>query len=213
MSRKNPVIGIDLGTTYSCVGFFEHNSVTIISNEQGNRITPSYVAFTETERLIGEAAKNQVTLNSKNTVHDAKRLIGRRFDEESVNRATKSFSYNIINSNGKPMIDVEYKGEQQTYSPEQIASMVLQKMKKIAEDYLGQAVKDAVITVPAYFNDAQRTATKDAGTIAGLNVLRIINEPTAAAIAYGLQKKSDKEQNILVYDLGGKLFCLPLKIA
>jgi L1 cell adhesion molecule like protein len=206
---KHPVIGIDLGTTYSCVGFFEHNNVTIITNEQGNRITPSYVAFTDTERLVGDAAKNQSSINVKNTVHDVKRLIGRRFEEPSVQADIKHFSYNVVNSNGKPMIEVEYKNEKQQYSPEQIGSMVLQKMKKIAEDYLGQPVKDAVITVPAYFNDAQRQATKDAGTIAGLNVLRIINEPTAAAIAYGLQKKSTKEQNILVYDLGGKLFCLP----
>ncbi|VBB18839.1 heat shock-like protein [Yasminevirus sp. GU-2018] len=209
MSKRNTAIGIDLGTTYSCVGVFENGGVTIIANDQGNRTTPSYVAFTETERLIGDAAKNQANMNPTNTVHDAKRLIGRRFDEPSVQNDIKGFSYNVVNSGGKPSIKVDYKGSPQTYTPEQIGSMVLQKMKQIAEEYLGTTVKDAVITVPAYFNDAQRQATKDAGVIAGLNVLRIINEPTAAAIAYGLQKKTDKEQNILVYDLGGKLFCLP----
>lgn len=209
---KSTAIGIDLGTTYSCVGVFKNNDVEIIANEQGNRTTPSYVAFTDKERLIGDAAKNQANMNPKNTVYDSKRLIGRRYDEKSVQTNIKSFSYDVVNTGGKPEIRVDYKNESQVYSPEQVGSMVLQKMKQIAEDYLGHIVTNAVITVPAYFNDAQRQATKDAGAIAGLNVLRIINEPTAAAIAYGLQKKSDKDQNILVYDLGGKLFCLPLKL-
>lgn len=212
-SSKGPAIGIDLGTTYSCVGIFENDNVTIIANDQGNRTTPSHVAFTDTERFIGDAAKNQANINPKNTIHDAKRLIGRRFEDASVQSDITQVSYEVINQNGKPMISVEYKKKQEIYSPEQIGSMVLQKMKQTAEDYLGKPVTSAVITVPAYFNDAQRQATKDAGMIAGLNVLRIINEPTAAAIAYGLQKKTDKDQNILVYDLGGKLFCLPLKIA
>lgn len=208
-------IGIDLGTTYSCVAVFDNSSgsVTIIANDQGERTTPSYVAFTDTERLIGAAAKNQANANPKNTVHDAKRLMGRRFNDEAVKSDMKTFSYDVVDENGKPMISVKYKNEEQKYSPEQIGSMVLQKMKQCAEEFLGDTVKDAVITVPAYFNDAQRQATKDAGAIAGLNVLRIINEPTAAALSYGLQKNSEKEQNVLVYDLGGKLFCLPLKIA
>ena len=206
MSKKNTAIGIDLGTTYSCVGVFENGNVTIIANDQGNRTTPSYVAFTDSERLIGEPAKNQANANPTNTVHDVKRLIGRRFDEQSVQTDMKTFSYDVVDSGGKPVIKVDYKGDSHQYTPEQISSMVLQKMKHIAEEYLGEPVKDAVITVPAYFNDAQRQATKDAGAIAGLNVLRIINEPTAAAIAYGLQKQSDKEQNILVYDLGGGTF-------
>jgi len=198
MSKKTTAIGIDLGTTYSCVGVFEHDNVTIIANDQGNRTTPSYVAFGDKERFIGDAAKNQANMNPKNTVHDAKRLIGRYFNDKEVKSDMETLSYDVVNENNKPMIKVEYKNELQTYSPEQIGSMVLQKMKQIAEDYLGHPVTEAVITVPAYFNDAQRQATKDAGIIAGLKVLRIINEPTAAAIAYGLQKKSDKEQNILM---------------
>ena len=211
MAKNSVSIGIDLGTTYSCVGVFKNGTVEIIANENGDRTTPSWVAFNDKERLIGDAAKNQANMNPKNTVHDSKRLIGRRYDEQSVQSDIKSFSYDVINENGKPMINVDYKGEKQTYSPEQVGSMVLQKMKQIAEDSLGHPVTSAVITVPAYFNDAQRQATKDAGAIAGLNVLRIINEPTAAAIAYGLQRTttSDKDTNILVYDLGGKLFCLP----
>jgi heat shock protein 5 len=199
-----PVIGIDLGTTYSCVGVFREGRVHIIANDQGNRITPSYVAFTDTERLIGDAAKNQASLNPENTVFDVKRLIGRKFTDKTVQHDKKLLPFNIINKNGKPYIEVEIKGQKKEFAPEEVSAFVLQKMKEIAEAFLGKEVKNAVVTVPAYFNDAQRQATKDAGTIAGLNVLRIINEPTAAAIAYGLDKKG-KEQNILVYDLGGYL--------
>jgi heat shock 70kDa protein 1/2/6/8 len=206
-SKKVPGIGIDLGTTYSCVGVFQHGKVEILANDQGNRTTPSYVAFTDTERLIGEAAKNQVAMNPTNTVFDAKRLIGRKYDDPSVTEDMKFWPFKIINENGKPKIEVEYKAEIKRFFPEEISSMVLVKMKEIAETYLGNStVKDAVITVPAYFNDSQRQATKDAGTIAGLNVLRIINEPTAAAIAYGLDKTEDKEKNVLIFDLGGGTF-------
>ena len=183
-------IGIDLGTTYSCVGVFMNEKVEIIANEQGNRTTPSYVAFTDTERLIGESAKNQVARNPENTVFDAKRLIGRKFNETTVQSDMKLWPFKVIDSgqDQKPMIVIKWKGKEERFYAEQISSMVLIKMKEIAEDYLGKKVKDAVITVPAYFNDSQRQATKDAGAIAGLNVLRIINEPTAAAIAYGLDK-------------------------
>ncbi|GBM12720.1 Heat shock protein cognate 4 [Araneus ventricosus] len=201
-----PAIGIDLGTTYSCVGVFQHGKVEIIANDQGNRTTPSYVAFTETERLIGDAAKNQVAMNPSNTVFDAKRLIGRRFEDSSVQSDMKHWPFEVISDGGKPKIQVEYKGENKTFFPEEISSMVLTKMKEIAEAYLGKAVTNAVVTVPAYFNDSQRQATKDAGTIAGLNVLRIINEPTAAAIAYGLDKKGTGERNVLIFDLGGGTF-------
>jgi heat shock 70kDa protein 1/2/6/8 len=200
-------IGIDLGTTTSCVGVWKNNQVEIIANEHGLRTTPSYVAFTETERLIGDAAKNQLASNPKNTVFDAKRLIGRKFDEPNVKTVASHAPYSVSsNPNGKILIGVEFKGEQKQYLPEEISAMVLTKMKQTAEAYLGEDVKDAVITVPAYFNDAQRQATKDAGLIAGLNVLRIINEPTAAALAYGLDKKSSGEQNIIVFDCGGKQF-------
>lgn len=205
-SKKSRAIGIDLGTTYSCVGVYENGNVTIIANDQGNRTTPSYVAFTDTERLIGDAAKNQANINPKNTVYDAKRLIGRRFNEKSVQSNLNHLSYDVVDDNGKPSIRVTVDGQERQFTPEQIGSMVLQKMKETAEAYLGAPVKDAVITVPAYFNDAQRQATKDAGHIAGLNVLRIINEPTAAAMAYGLQKKVSGEQHILVFDLGGGTF-------
>jgi len=204
------VIGIDLGTTYSCVGVFKNGRVEIIANDQGNRITPSYVAFTpEGERLIGDAAKNQLTSNPENTVFDVKRLIGRRFDEPSVQQDIKFYPFKVINKNNRPNIQVDVGSETKTFTPEEVSAMVLIKMKEVAEAYLGKKVTHAVVTVPAYFNDAQRQATKDAGTIAGLNVMRIINEPTAAAIAYGLDKK-DGEKNILVFDLGGGTFDVTL---
>merc|ERR1712050_678543 len=201
-----PVIGIDLGTTYSCVGIYKNGRVEIIPNDQGNRITPSYVAFTDEERLIGEAAKNQATINPSQTLFDVKRLIGRRFKDSTVQKDIKLLPYKIADKSGKPMIGVKVKSEEKLMAPEEVSSMVLTKMKETAENYLGKEVKHAVITVPAYFNDAQRQSTKDAGAIAGLNVLRIINEPTAAAIAYGLDKKTDGEQNILIFDLGGGTF-------
>jgi len=200
-----PVVGIDLGTTYSCVGVYKDGRVQIIPNDQGNRITPSVVAFTDTERLIGDAAKNQATLNPKNTIFDVKRLIGRKYSDTTVQSDKKLLPFDIINKNNKPFIEVEINNEKKDFAPEELSAMVLIKMKQIAETYLGRPVKNAVVTVPAYFNDAQRQATKDAGVIAGLNVLRIINEPTAAAIAYGLDKKA-KEQNILIFDLGGGTF-------
>ena len=206
-------IGIDLGTTYSCVGAWLNDRVEIIPNDQGNRTTPSYVAFTDTERLIGDAAKNQVAMNPQNTVFDAKRLIGRRFSDPTVQSDMKLWPFKVIPGPGdKPMIVVTYKGEGKQFSPEEISSMVLTKMRETAEAFLGQPIKNAVITVPAYFNDSQRQATKDAGTIAALNVMRIINEPTAAAIAYGLDKKASKkgEQNVLIFDLGGGTFDVSL---
>jgi heat shock protein 5 len=204
-----PVIGIDLGTTYSCVGIFKNNRVEIIPNDQGNRITPSYVAFAEEERLIGEAAKNQATTNPSQTLFDVKRLIGRRFKDATVQKDIKLLPYSMVDKQGKLMIRVNVKGEDKFVVPEEVSSMVLTKMKETAENYLGQEVKHAVITVPAYFNDAQRQATKDAGKIAGLEVMRILNEPTAAAVAYGLDKKTG-EKNILVYDLGGGTFDVSL---
>ena len=206
---EGPVIGIDLGTTYSCVGIFRNGSVEIIPNELGNRITPSVVAFTDDDRLVGEAAKNQAALNPKRTIYSVKRLIGRKYNDKEVQMDKKLLPYDIIDKDGKPYIQVETKGQKKLYSPEEISAMVLTKMKTVAENFLGTKVKNAVITVPAYFNDSQRQSTKDAGTIAGLNVLRIINEPTAAAIAYGLDKK-DKERNILVFDLGGGTFDVSL---
>jgi len=200
------VIGIDLGTTYSVVGVYKDGRVQIIANDQGNRITPSYIAFSETgDRLVGDAAKNQASLNPKNTVFDVKRLIGRTFSSKEVQHDKKLMPYDIVNKEGKPVIEVTINGAKQTFAPEELSAMVLTKMKQTAEAFLGHEVKNAVVTVPAYFNDAQRQATKDAGTISGLNVMRIINEPTAAAIAYGLDKKSE-EKNILVFDLGGGTF-------
>ncbi|CAC5419684.1 HSPA1s [Mytilus coruscus] len=206
MKGKSPAIGIDLGTTYSCVGVFQHGKVEIIANDQGNRTTPSYVAFTDTERLVGDAAKNQVAMNPKNTIFDAKRLIGRNFSDSTVQSDMKHWPFKVINNGGKPKLQAEYKGETKTFTPEEISSMILVKMKKTAEAYLGKKVTDAVITVPAYFNDSQRLATKDAGIIAGLNVMRIINEPTAAALAYGLEKNLSGEKNVLIFDLGGGTF-------
>jgi L1 cell adhesion molecule like protein len=201
---NNICIGVDLGTTTSCLGIWQNDRVEIIANEQGNRTTPSYVSFTSEERLIGDAAKQQCAGNPKNTIFDAKRLIGRRFDDAAVQENMKHWPFKIANVSGKPKVEVEFKGETKQFLPEEIGAMVLTKMKQIAESYLGQEVKSAVITVPAYFNDSQRQATKDAGAIAGLNVLRIINEPTAAAIAYGLDKVGDgKTRNIVVFDCGG----------
>ena len=207
-------IGIDLGTTYSCVAVWQNNTVEIIANDQGNRTTPSYVAFTDNERIIGNGAKSQSVQNYENTVFDAKRLIGRSFTDTTVQSDIKHFPYTVVaDSKNKPVIQVKYKHELKTYQPEEISSMVLVKMKEIAEAYLGCYIMDAVITVPAYFNDSQRQATKDAGVIAGLNVMRIINEPTAAAIAYGLENTSQcagQERNILIYDLGGGTFDVTL---
>jgi len=205
---KKTAIGIDLGTTYSCVGVFQHGKVEIIANDQGNRTTPSYVGFTDTERLIGDGAKNQVAMNPSNTIFDAKRLIGRNYNDPTVQSDMKHWPFKVGNHGGKPKLEVEYKSDQKTFTPEEISAMVLTKMKETPESYLGHEVKDAVVTVPAYFNDSQRQATKDAGVIAGLNILRIINEPTAAAIAYGLDKKksSNKESNVLIFDLGGGTF-------
>jgi len=209
-SPLGTVIGIDLGTTYSCVGVFKHGKVEIIANDQGNRITPSYVAWTtEGERLIGDSAKNQATINPENTVFDVKRLIGRKFSDKSVQADKKLVPYNIISKDDKPYVEVVLNGKKKSFSPEEVSAMILSKMKEIAESYLGSEVNHAVVTVPAYFNDAQRQATKDAGTISGMTVQRIINEPTAAAIAYGLDKKGG-EKNILVFDLGGGTFDVTL---
>merc|ERR1711967_70443 len=210
---EGPAIGIDLGTTYSCVGVWQHDRVEIIANDQGNRTTPSFVAFTDSERLIGDSAKNQVAMNPKNTVFDAKRLIGRKFSDPQVQHDMKEFSYSIVKGEAeKPMIEVEFHGEKKKFAAEEISSMVLVKMREVAEAFLGKDVKNAVVTVPAYFNDSQRQATKDAAVIAGLNCLRIINEPTAAAIAYGLDKKnsSTAEKNVLIFDLGGGTFDVSL---
>jgi heat shock protein 1/8 len=211
MSPADTAIGIDLGTTYSCVGVWMNDKVEIVTNDQGLNTTPSYVAFTEDERLIGDAAKNQCARNPTNTVYDAKRLIGRKFEDASVQSDIKLWPFVVEKGpESKPLIVVQYKGEEKRFQAEQISSMVLQKMKEIAEAYLGKPVKSAVITVPAYFNDSQRQATKDAGTISGINVLRIINEPTAAAIAYGLDRQTEQEKNILIFDLGGGTFDVSL---
>lgn len=205
-SAKNIAIGIDLGSTFSCVAVWQNDRVEVIANDQGNRITPSYVAFNEEERLVGDAAKNQAALNPTNTIYDAKRMIGRRYDDPTIQADKKLWPFTVeAGANNKPSIRVEVKGETKKFHPEEISAMVLGKMKETAEAYLGHPVTKAVVTVPAYFNDSQRQATKDAGAIAGLEVLRIINEPTAAAIAYGLDKVNDnKEKTVLIFDFGGK---------
>ena len=207
MSDSKVAIGIDLGTTFSCVAVYQNGNVEIIANDQGSRTTPSWVSFTDSERLIGQSAKSLVNSNPKNTVYDAKRLIGRLYEDPVVQKEKEYFSYDVVNKNNKPYIKVEYKNEEKTFAPEEISAMILTKMKETAESFIGKTVTDAVITVPAYFNDAQRQATKDAGHIAGLNVLRIINEPTAAALAYGLGNgKENEEKNVLVFDFGGGTF-------
>lgn len=205
-----PCVGIDLGTTYSCVAVMKNNNVEIIANDQGNRTTPSCVAFTETERLIGESAKNQMAMNPENSIFDAKRLIGRKFSDATVQSDSKHFPFKLVNENEKPMISVRYKNEDKKFSAEEISAMILTKMKQTAESFLGEPVENAVITVPAYFNDHQRQATKDAGQIAGINVMRIINEPTAACICYGMGEKSKDERNVLIFDLGGGTFDVSL---
>ena len=213
MTKVNGIsIGIDLGTTYSCVGIWQNDRVEIIANDMGQRTTPSYVAFTKDSRLIGDAAKNQVAMNPENTIFDAKRLIGRKYSDSNVQSEMKHWPFKLISGlDDKPMFEVNYMDERKTFSPEEISAMVLTKMKEIAENYLGEKVENAVITIPAYFNDQQRQATKDAGSIAGLNVLRVINEPTAAAISYGLDKVNDeKEMNVIIYDLGGGTFDVSL---
>ncbi|XP_036895803.1 heat shock cognate 71 kDa protein-like [Sturnira hondurensis] len=202
---KGPAVGIDLATTYSCVGFFQHGKVELIASDQGNQTNPSYVTFTDTEQLISDAAKNQVTMNPTNTVFDAKCLIGRRFDDAVVQSGMKHWPFMVVNDAGRPKVQVEYKGETKSFYPEEVSSMVLTKTKEITEAYLGKTVTNVIVTVPAYFNDSQCQAIKDAGTIAGLNVLRIINEPTSATIAYGLDKVR-AERNVLIFDLGGGTF-------
>lgn len=212
-TMKKTVIGIDLGTTYSCVGCWKDGHVDILPNDQGNRTTPSYVSFDDNVRHIGDAAKSLVAMNPTNTVYDAKRLIGRKYSDPTVQNDIKHWPFKVISKNDKPYIKVDYMNETKDFAPEEISAMVLTKMKEVAETYLGKKIDGAVITVPAYFNDAQRSATKDAGAIAGINVLRIINEPTAAAIAYGLDKqKSTDEKNILIFDFGGKPQVLPPEV-
>ena len=209
---KAPAIGIDLGTTYSCVGVWQNGKVDIVPNDMGERTTPSYVAFTDTERLVGDAAKNQITRNPTNTVFDAKRLIGRKFEDREVQGDMKLWPFKVVKDpkSDRPQVCIKYQKQEKKFFAEEISAMVLQKLKQTANDFLGKEVKDAIITVPAYFNDSQRQATKDAGTISGLNVLRIINEPTAAAIAYGLDKKYKTERNVLIFDLGGGTFDVSL---
>jgi len=196
--------GIDLGTSNSCVAIYINGKVEVIANDVGLRTTPSYVGFTDEERLVGDPAKSVIASNVKNTIYDVKRLMGRTYDDECVQKELKNLSYKVINKNNKPLVEVEYKKEQKQFTPEEISAMILTKMKEVAEAFVGKTIKNVVITVPAYFNDSQRQSTKDAGAIAGLNVLRIINEPTAAALAYGLDKKSAKAQNVLIFDCGGK---------
>lgn len=209
-SNKKVAVGIDLGTTYSCVGVFQNGRVEIIANDTGNRTTPSVVAFKGSERLIGNAAANQISSNVQNTIFDSKRMIGKKFLDASVQSDLKYWPFKVVSgTGGKPVIKAEYMDEEKSFSAEEISAMVLTKMKEIAETYLGEEVTQAVITVPAYFNDSQRTATKDAGTIAGLEVLRIINEPTAASLAYGFDKKGQGEKNLLIFDCGGKNVLLP----
>ena len=208
ISDEEPALGIDLGTTYSCVAVWQNGQADIIPNESGNRTTPSIVSFTNKERLIGDAAKNQMVKNYKNTVYDAKRLIGRLYNDKEVQQDKKLWPFKVIEDSQtkKPRIEVEYKGKTESFLPEEISACVLSKMKQIAKDHLGKEITDAIVTVPAYFNDLQRKATQIAGKIAGLNVLRTINEPTAAAIAYGLNKDNVKEKNVLIFDLGGGTF-------
>jgi L1 cell adhesion molecule like protein len=202
-----PIIGIDLGTTYSCVGIWQNDRVEIIASDTGARTVPSMVTFTDTERLIGDASKAAAATFPRSTIFDAKRLLGRAFNDVQLQKDMKHFPFRVFDDGkGKPKMEVETKDGLKQFYPEEVSAMVLQKMKGIAEAYLGETVKDAVVTVPAYFNDAQRQATKDAGTIAGLNIVRIINEPTAAAIAYGLDKKSKGESNVLIFDLGGSKY-------
>lgn len=203
MTNKKVSVGIDLGTTYSCVGVWQNGRVEIIANSQGNKTTPSYVSFKGSERFIGDSAKNSIATNVKNTVFDSKRLIGKKFTDSTVQSDLKYWPFQVeADANNKPVIKVEYNGEQKSFYPEEISSMILTEMKTIAENYLGEKVDQAVITCPAYFNDSQRQATKDAGAIAGLEVLRIINEPTAACLAVGLDSKNSKEKNILIFDCG-----------
>lgn len=208
-ASKGYAIGIDLGTTYSCVGIYRNGSVEVIANDQGNRTTPSWVAFTDDgQKLVGDAAKNQASSNTANTVFDIKRLIGHKYSDPKTQEDIRTLPYKVVEGrNGNCAVVVEYKGEKKTFSPEEISAMILTNQKEIAESYLGEKVTDAVITVPAYFNDAQRQSTKDAGVIAGLNVLRIINEPTAASIAYGIDKKTS-EKKVMIFDMGGKqVYC------
>jgi len=211
-NTKKIAVGIDLGTTYSCVGVFQNGRVEIIANDTGNRTTPSVVAFKGSERLIGNAAVNQISSNVQNTIFDSKRMIGKKFSDASVQSDMKYWPFKVVSGTaGKPVIKAQYMDEEKSFSAEEISSMVLTKMKEIAEAYLGEKVEQAVITVPAYFNDAQRTATKDAGTIAGIEVLRIINEPTAASLAYGFDKKGQGEKNLLIFDCGLE-FPLPREV-
>jgi len=213
-NTKKIAVGIDLGTTYSCVGVFQNGRVEIIANDTGNRTTPSVVAFKGSERLIGNAAANQISSNVQNTIFDSKRMIGKKFSDATVQSDMKYWPFKVVSgTTGKPVIKAQYMDEEKSFSAEEISSMVLIKMKEIAEAYLGEKVEQAVITVPAYFNDAQRTATKDAGTIAGIEVLRIINEPTASALAYGFDKKDQGEKNLLCFDCGGKNVLPPGVIA